>query len=197
MAAPLTFWFDFTSTYSYLSGMRIQEAANAADVEVRYRPFLLGVVLRERGWERGPASFEVKVEYMWRDLERRAAKYGFPFRKPSQFPRNPVLADRVACLAAEEGWVAAFTRGCFAANMIEDRDIADATVVADIAEYCGQNGTAAVERAQQQWVKDLLKANTAAAIEAGIFGAPSFTVGDELFWGDDRLNDALEWAQNA
>ncbi|KAB7624289.1 2-hydroxychromene-2-carboxylate isomerase [Alkalilimnicola sp. S0819] len=193
----LIFWFDFTSTYSFLSGMRIEEAARQAGVSLEYRPFLLGVVLRERGWEnKGPAEFPVKVAYMWRDLERRAAQYGFGFRKPSVFPRHSLLADRVAIHAAAQGWVAAFTRACFAANFADDRDISDEAVLADLIASCGQDAAQVLAAAVSQPVKDRLKTNTAEALSRGIFGAPSFTVGEELFWGDDRLEDALAWAKS-
>jgi 2-hydroxychromene-2-carboxylate isomerase len=196
MSRPaVEFWFEFASTYSYLSVMRIEKAAAAADVEVRWRPFLLGPVFLALGWNDSPFNiYPPKGRYMWRDLERLAAKEGLPFRRPSRFPRNGLLAARVALVGAQEGWVAAFARAVMTANFAEDREIADETVIADILNALGQPAAGVIARAQEGANKLALRAQTERAAELGLFGAPSFRVGDELFWGNDRLEDALAWA---
>ena len=127
----------------------------------------------------------VRGRYMWRDLERLCAKYGLPWRKPSVFPRNTVLAARVCC-AAPTGEV---VRAIYRANFAEDLDIANAVVLARIV------GPEPVGRALSPAVKAQLRANTDEAVRLGIFGAPNFLVGGELFFGQDRLEDALAWAQ--
>jgi 2-hydroxychromene-2-carboxylate isomerase len=196
MSRPaVEFWFEFASTYSYLSVMRIEKAAAAADVEVRWRPFLLGPVFLALGWNDSPFNiYPPKGRYMWRDLERLAAKEGLPFRRPSRFPRNGLLAARVALVGAQEGWVAPFARAVMTANFAEDREIADETVIADILNALGQPAAGVIARAQEGANKLALRAQTERAAELGLFGAPSFRVGDELFWGNDRLEDALAWA---
>jgi len=190
------FWYEFASTYSYLSAMRIETAARAAGVAVLWRPFLLGPIFAQQGWSDSPFNlYPAKGRYMWRDLERRAARHGLPFRRPSRFPRNGLTAARVALVAAEAGWCAALTRAVFHASFAEDREIGEAAVIADIVGALGHDAGATLARAEEPRLKDALRAQTAAAVARGIFGAPSFVVGEELFWGDDRLEEALAWAR--
>ncbi len=193
----LEFWFEFGSTYSYLSAARIEDAAAAAGVSVLWEPFLLGPIFAEQGWDDSPFNvYPAKGRYMWRDLERLCAKYRIPFARPSRFPRDGLLAARVVCLAKEasEPWLPEFVRAVFRANFAEDREIGDATVVHSILDSLGQPGSRLLEQAQAPENKLRLREQTRRAKELGIFGTPSFTVGGELFWGNDRLEDALAWA---
>ena len=195
--ANLGFWFEFGSTYSYLSAARIEGLAAAAGVPVVWEPFLLGPIFAEQGWNDSPFNiYPAKGRYMWRDMERLAAAYRIPFVKPSRFPRNGLLAARVACLAkaASEHWLPGFVRAVFRANFAEDREIGDTAEVRSILDSLGQPGGRLVEQAQVPENKLRLRQQTWRAGELGIFGAPSFVVGDELFWGNDRLEDALAWA---
>lgn len=190
----LSFWFDFASPYAYLSAMRIEAAAARAGVELDYRPFLLGVVMRERGWEKTlPETFPVKLQYIWRDIERQAAKYGLSFRRPDEF-RRPVSAGRIGVLAAAEGWVAPFTRACYSAYFADGRDIGDPAVLAEVVSACGHDGAAVLARSEAPAIRQALRENTEQALARGLFGAPSFTIGEELYWGDDRLDDAIAYA---
>ena len=120
MSRPVAeFWFEFASTYSYLSVMRIERAAQAAGVDIAWKPFLLGPVFLALGWNDSPFNiYPPKGRYMWRDLERLAAKEGLPFQRPSRFPRNGLLAARVALVGVEDGWVApnCSATGCSAAS---------------------------------------------------------------------------------
>lgn len=190
------FWFEFASTYSYLSVMRIERAAEAAGVEVAWRPFLLGPVFLALGWNDSPFNiYPPKGRYMWRDLARLAAKYGLPFQVPSRFPRNGLLAARVALVGVAEGWAAPFARAAMRANFAEDRDIGEPTVIAQILRELALPADDVLVRAQTEDNKLALRRQTESAAELGLFGAPSFRVGDELFWGNDRLEDALAWAR--
>jgi 2-hydroxychromene-2-carboxylate isomerase len=191
----LEFWFEFGSTYSYLSAARIEDAA--AGVPVRWEPFLLGPIFAEQDWDDSPFNiYPAKGRYMWRDMERLCAKYGIPFARPSRFPRSGVAAARVACLAREtsEPWLPAFVRAVFRANFAEDREIGDAAEVGSILDSLGLQGARIVGQAQAQDNRQRLREQTRRAAGLGIFGAPSFVVGGELFWGNDRLEDALAWA---
>ena len=193
----LEFWFEFGSTYSYLSAARIEDAA--AGVPVRWEPFLLGPIFAEQGWDDSPFNiYPAKGLYMWRDMERMCAKYGIPFARPSRFPRSGVAAARVACLAREtsEPWLPAFVRAVFRANFAEDREIGEAAEVGSVLDSLGLQGARIVERAQAPDNKQRLREQTRRAAELGIFGAPSFVVSGELFWGNDRLEDALAWANS-
>ena len=192
----LEFWFDFASTYSYLSASRLETAAERAGVAVSWEPFLLGPIFAEQGWDDSPFNiYPAKGRYMWRDLERLCAKHAIPFARPSTFPRSGLLAARVACLAKAscEPWLPDFARSVFLANFADDREIADAAEVASILDSLGLAGPRIVEQARAPENKQRLRQQTRRAIELGIFGAPSFVVDGELFWGNDRLEDALGW----
>lgn len=192
----LEFWYEFASTYSYPAAMRIERFAEAAGLAVTWRPFLLGPILASQGMSDSPFNlYPVKGRYMWRDLSRICAHEGLPLRHPSRFPRNGLLASRVALVAIEEGWCNAFTPAVFHANFAEDLDIASSEVIGAILEALGRPVEAVFERARSPAIKDRLRAQTETAAARGIFGAPSFTVGEELFWGNDRLEQAIRWAQ--
>lgn len=188
-------WFEPASTYSYLGVSRAPDIARAANVTVVWRPFLLGPIFQSQGWNDSPFNLlPVKGRYMWRDMERQAARYGIAFRRPSVFPRSSVLASRVALLAAEEGWCEPFARAVLAANFAEDRDIASRDVITEIVASLHQDAARALALADAPETKARLRAQTARAQELGIFGAPTFRAGGEIFWGDDRLEQAVERA---
>jgi 2-hydroxychromene-2-carboxylate isomerase len=191
----LDFWFDFASTYSYLAAMRIEEAATARGVEVRWRPFLLGPIFAAQGWTTSPFNiYEAKGRYMWRDMERLAEEGRNALVRPEPFPQNSLKAARLATSADGETWQPSLCRGIFQAEFAEGRDISDDAVLGEIVDDLGQDRSTWLGRTQERAVKDALRARTEAAMAAGIFGAPSFTVGTELFWGNDRLDQAIAWA---
>jgi 2-hydroxychromene-2-carboxylate isomerase len=190
------FWFEFASTYSYPVAMRIEAAAAERGVEVEWKPFLLGPIFAAQGWGDSPFNlYPAKGRYMWRDLERLCVKQGLPLRRPSRFPRSGLLAARVALAGAGEPWLPAFVRAVYHANFAEDRNITDRGVIAELLDGIGLPAAAWISRAESELAKEGLRAQTEDAQHRGIFGAPSFCVGDELFWGGDRLEDALDWAQ--
>lgn len=194
-AKSVDFWFEFASSYSYLAAMRIEPLAREAGVAIRWRPFLLGPVFLSLGWNDSPFNiYPPKGRYMWRDLARLSAKYGLPFKLPSQFPRNGLLAARVALAAAEQPWLPAFVQGVLRANFGEDQDIAEEGVIRTLLLAVGTEPETWLTAARSEPVKTALRNQTTRATELGIFGAPTFLVGDEMFWGNDRLEDALAWA---
>ena len=191
----LEFWFEFASTYSYLSVARIEPLAEAAGVEVRYRPFLLGPIFAAQGWNTSPfVLYPVKGRYMWRDIERRAALYGLPFRIPDHFPQNGLLPARIALIAADEGWCLSFARAVYNAEYAEGLDISEESVIYGLLSSLHQSADQIISRASAEKNKLLLRDSTEEAGRRGVFGAPTFIVGEELFWGDDRLEDALAFA---
>ena len=188
----LAFWFEFASTYSYLSAMRIEAAAQARGVAVDWQPFLLGPIFAKQGWTTSPFNlFADKGRHMWRDVARQSACYGLPFRRPGDFPRNGLTAARIACAARGQPWLPGFVRGVFTANFAEDRDIADPAVLAGVLASLDGADASWVERAAAPEVKAALFRQSREAAALGLFGAPSFVVGGELFWGDDRLDQAI------
>lgn len=195
MARPVEFWFEFASTYSYPAAMAVEEACAQAGVPLVWRPFLLGPVLAAQGLDGSPFTvFPVKGAYMWRDVERLCADAGLEYRKPSAFPRGSVLAARIVQAHADTPWVGAFVRAVYAANFADDRDIADAAVIGEILGAMGLDAAAVIDTAQAPEAKAALRGATEEAQARGIFGAPSFTVGGELFWGHDRMDHAIAWA---
>ena len=191
----MDFWFDFGSTYSYLAAMRVEAACQAAGVELNYRPFLLGPIFTELlGIKDSPFNVEpVRGRYMWRDLERLCEKYALPWRKPSVFPRHSVLAGRVACCAGNA--IGPLVRAIFRANFAEDRDISDPDTIRALVDSIGGDGAQALQLAETPDVRGQLRANTSQAQRIGIFGAPDFVVDGELFFGHERMEDAIAWAQ--
>jgi len=190
----ITFWYDFASTYSYLSAMRISDLASARGVAVSWRPFLLGPIFVAQGWNSSPFNiYPAKGRYMVRDIERLAAARGLAFRMPDPFPQNSLLAARVGTVGIAEGWVAQFTRAVYAAEFADGRQISSPAVLGALLSEIGQDAPRILEAAQSPETKDALRKTTEEAGRLGIFGAPSFTVGEEVFWGDDRLEQALAW----
>ncbi|WP_299846910.1 2-hydroxychromene-2-carboxylate isomerase [uncultured Roseovarius sp.] len=190
----IEFWLEFASTYSYLSALRLPTQTAKAGVSVRWRPFLLGPIFAAQGWNTSPFNiYAAKGTYMWRDMERRADKLGLGFQRPEPFPQNSLLAARVAQAAPEGQEMIAFCHNVYLAQFSEKLDISDPNVIAACAASAGLDAKL-LDQAQTKDNKLALRASTEEAIRQGIFGAPSFVVGDALFWGDDRLEDALDWA---
>jgi 2-hydroxychromene-2-carboxylate isomerase len=200
MSAPaaVEFWFEFASTYSYPASQRIEALAAERGVPVVWRAFLLGPIFHEQGWNDSPFNlYPVKGRYMWRDLERICAGLDLPFRRPSQFPRGSLVAARIVSRFAGEPWVPSFVRAVYRANFAEDRDIAHRDVVTDCLLEGGAPAAAVLADAESPEGKQALRDATAEAARRGVFGAPSFLVGGELFWGNDRLEAALAWDATA
>ena len=189
----MQFWFDFASTYSYVAALRVEDACARGGVSLLYKPFLLGPIFEQQLGIRD-SPFNVREErgrYMWRDLQRLCEKYELPWRRPGVFPRSSVLAGRIACCAGEA--VGPLVRAVFRANFAEDRDIAQPEVLRALVDGIGGDGAQALELAASPEVRAQLRANTAEALRMGIFGAPDFLAAGELFFGQDRLDDAVAW----
>jgi 2-hydroxychromene-2-carboxylate isomerase len=192
----LEFWYEFASTYSYIAAMRIERLAAAAGVAVDWKPFLLGPIFQAQGWNNSPFNlYPAKGRYMVRELERLAAAEGLPFKMPNGFPQNSLQAARLAIVGAHEGWVVPFTKAVYLAEFRDGADISDRAVLEGILRGLKLDPSQLFARIATAEVKDRLKEQTALAQESGVFGAPSFIVGDELFWGNDRLEEALKWAR--
>ncbi len=191
------FWYEFASTYSYPAAMRVAWRAEAAGVSLRWRPFLLGPIFGAQGWNDSPFNiYPAKGRNMWRDLERICEADGIPLTQPPfRFPQNGLKAARIALAGETGGWTPLFTRAVYTANFAHQKDISDDTVLAEILTGLGQSPVDVVAAANSVENKDRLKKQTEEAIARGLYGAPSFTVGDELFWGNDRLDQAIAWAK--
>ena len=190
----MDFWYEFASTYSYPAAMRLEGEAKKAGVDVCWRPFLLGPIFGAQGWNDSPFNiYPAKGKYMWRDMERICAAQGLTLKEPVRFPQNGLRAARIV-LALPEALRPAFTREVYVANFAGQKDISEEDTFARILVALEQEPAPILEKAGSTEIKAALKAQTDEAIAKGIFGAPSFTVGEELFWGNDRLEQALGWA---
>ena len=194
MTPTISFWFDFASTYSYPAAMRIDRLAAAKGVLVEWRPILLGPIFAEHGWKDSPFNlYPMKGSYMVRDLERTCAALDLPFALPKPFPQNSLLCARIAT-ALEGAPRQAFAQAVYQLEFGEGRDISDPLAAAEALRRAGVDA-GLVEKAQEEGMKNALRAATDEAQKHGVFGAPAFTTGDgELFWGNDRLEQALDWA---
>jgi len=197
--AKIEFWYEFASTYSYPTAMRIERLAAEAGVALRWRPFLLGPIFQTLGWNDSPFNiYAAKGHYMWRDLERVCAAEGLPLKLPPfRFPQNGLKAARLALIGEKAGWTPAFTGAVFTANYAEQKDISEDETLAAILTALGVDAAGVFAAANAPENKAALKQQTEEAAARGLFGAPSVTVGDELFWGNDRLEAALLWAKSA
>jgi 2-hydroxychromene-2-carboxylate isomerase len=183
------FFFDLSSPYSYLASTQIGAIAARTQAEVHWRPVVLAAVFKAAE-NTMPAHSPPKARYMLVDLQRWAERYGVPFHFTSRFPLNAMKAHRMI-VAAEAAHgpaaAAALGRRFFDALWIDDVDLGDAAQLTRLADEAGLPGAALLSATESQLVKDRLRANTDEAIARGMFGAPALFVGDELFWGNDRL----------
>ncbi|TNE66161.1 MAG: 2-hydroxychromene-2-carboxylate isomerase [Alphaproteobacteria bacterium] len=191
MRKKLTFYFDFSSAYSYVAQARMDAVFAGLDVDILWRPILLGIIFRENGWT-PVAPGTAKGDYTFHDVERCVRKEGLPLRWPETFPFNGMLAARLF-YALEDEQAVAFARAVFHAAFGEGRDVANPDVLAELLAAVGADVAAATERSGLDAVKAWLREETTAAMAAGVFGAPSFVTDGELFWGADRMEDARDW----
>ncbi len=194
-AGTVEFWFEFASTYSHPAAQRVEALARERGVPVVWRPFLLGPIFAEQGWNDSPFNLHpAKGRYMWRDLERICTAEHIPWQKPTRFPRNGLIAARVAIAAEGEPWLADLVRALYHANFAEDREIGERNVVADVLASLGHDAEGWLARSETPETKLRLRDQTDRARSLGIFGAPSFTAAGELYWGHDRMEAALDHA---
>ncbi len=193
----IDFWYSIGSTYSYLSVMRLAEVTRVSGAGFRWRPFNVRQIMVEQNnipFRDKP----VKAAYMWRDIERRAKKYGLAPHIPAPYPLpGLVLANQVALLGVEEGWGEAYTKATYRRWFEHGQPAGeDPNLMESIAET-GQDPDSVLEKARSERIESLLALATDEAKALGIFGSPTFAVNGEIFWGDDRLDDAVEWARSA
>jgi 2-hydroxychromene-2-carboxylate isomerase len=192
----IDFWYSIGSTYSYLTVMRLAGVEARSGLSFRWRPMDVRSIMVAQN--NIPFKYKpVKTAYMWRDIERRAARYGLHPRLPAPYPLpGLVLANLVATIGAKEGWIRDYTIATYR-RWIEGGDPAgqEPNLSASLSEI-GCDPETILLAAETEEVKRRLRAETEEARKKGIFGSPTFDVEGELFWGDDRLEDAVDWALN-
>ena len=185
-AQRIEFFWDAASPYTYLASTQIEGLAARTGVSLEWRPFLLGKVFEATG-NKAPATNPSKGKHLFTDVMRWARHYGVPMTMPKVFPVNSVLGLRAGIAAGAQGKAAEFAMGLMRANWGEGQDVSQPAVVGGVARAVGLDATALLAAVQEQPVKDQLRANTEEAVKRGAFGAPSFFVGEQMFWGNDRL----------
>lgn len=197
MTNPIDFYFDFSSPYGYLAAEKIDALAAKHSRSVNWRPMLLGAVFKISG-QQPLTGIPMKGSYAKHDMLRSARLLGVKFKLPGKFPINTVapcrafywLATRDAALAKT------FAQAAYRAYFAEDRDISSSEVTANIAAKLGVDKAEVLQALEDPSVKERTKIEVDAAIERGVFGSPFFLVGDEPFWGVDRLADVAEWLRS-
>ncbi|NML17821.1 2-hydroxychromene-2-carboxylate isomerase [Azohydromonas caseinilytica] len=194
MRNHLDFFYFLGSTYTYLAVNRAEDIAARHNVILRWRPFSVRTLMREQN-NIPFANKPAKLKYMWRDIERRALRHGVPFKAASShYPIDAdELANRVATLAAMEGWCPVFTQAAYATWFLENKDPGEIENLSAILLRIGQDPAAVIARANGDAVRGKYVSETGEARKLGIFGSPTFACGTEIFWGDDRLEEAIEW----
>ena len=194
MPATFDFYFFYASIHSYLSVMRVEALVASAGITIRWRPFNLREILIEQG-NTGFTRNPVKMNYFWHDVERRAKRDNIPFTGRAPYPADPdLLALRVGLIASEEGWCAEYSRATFSEWFIGSRAPGVNDHVARVLTSLNRAPQAIIDRANGTEGQQLSQEATDTARQLGIFGAPTFAIGQEIFWGDDRLGDALMFA---
>ncbi|HEY1057689.1 MAG TPA: 2-hydroxychromene-2-carboxylate isomerase [Limnobacter sp.] len=185
-------YFDFSSPYSYLAVARVHRITKPLNIQVRLLPIALGAIFQKLGWQSSPFLAQPrKLDYMWLDVARQARKHQIEFRQPTQFPVGSIRAARIASAYADAHWHDTFCQRVLQAYFVHNQDIAQPEVISRILQQLNLNPDDIMAHAGSDEAKGLLRERTELADRLQLFGAPSMVVGTELFWGDDRLEDAV------
>ncbi len=194
MPKPVQFHFDFSSPYGYLAAQKIEPLAAKYGRAVDWRPMLLGVAFKVAGTQ-PPTSIPLKGEYTRRDLPRSARFHGVEFRMPSKFPIPTQAPARIVLWqrGLDPGACAGLVSALYRAYFVDDRDISDPDIAADVAAQAGASREGARAAIDDPAIKDALKREVDGAIAKGVFGSPFVFVDDEPFWGLDRFDQIERW----
>ena len=191
----IEFWYSIGSTYTYLSTQRLTEIANQKNIEFEWCPF--SVRSRMIEMENVPFMAEKKrdkIDYMWRDVQRRANFYGFDAKVPAPYPLKEFdLANKVAILGKDQGWIKEYTILTYKKWFLEHLEPGSEPNLSSTLREIGLDPDKIINLAQADEIEQKYLKNTEMAKNKGIFGSPSFTVENEVFWGDDRCEDAIKW----
>lgn len=199
MSQPtLEFWYEFSSPYCYLTAKRLADVAKEKGFSVDWKPFLLLSVYQSENRD-APVAVPSKKKFMYRDMERKSAKCGYPYKWPEVFPTFAQLSASIGAVVHGEAWEADYVKGVFELYFEQGKDISgkDPEPLKQFLESLGVSSNEIFARLEQDEFKDALKQNTDKAIEQGIFGAPMFIAKGEMFWGDESLEEAIDHLLNS
>ena len=190
----IDFYFSIGSTYTYLSVTRILDVEKKHQIKFNWKPFSVRMIMKEMNNIPFPKDKINKVNYMWRDIERRAEGYEFFAKTPVPYPLSEFdLANQIAVLGLNFGWGVDYVRLTYKKWFQERKEPAIEPSISEVCKELGLNKDEIIIEAKTKKIKDKYLSNTDAARENKIFGSPSFIVNNELFWGDDRIEDAIRW----
>ena len=192
----IDFFFSIGSTYTYLSVTRILEIEKKEQIKFNWKPFSVRAIMKEMNNIPFPKDKLNKVNYMWRDIERRAEGYGFFAKTPVPYPLSEFdLANQIAILGLDKGWGVDYVRMTYKKWFQENKEPAIDPSITEICDELKINKDEILLEAKKESIEGKYLANTNSARNHKIFGSPSFVVGNEIFWGDDRMEDAINWAK--
>ena len=192
----IDFYFSIGSTYTYLSVTRILDVEKKNQVKFNWKPFSVRMIMKEMNNIPFPKDKINKVNYMWRDIERRAEGYKFFAKTPVPYPLSEFdLANQIAILGLKMGWGVNYVRLTYKKWFQEGKEPAVEPSISEVCKELGLNKDEIIIESKTKEIKDEYFLNTDAARENKIFGSPSFMVDNELFWGDDRMEDAIKWSK--
>ena len=191
----IEFWYSIGSTYTYLSTQRLAQIETENEVIFEWSPF--SVRSRMIEMENVPFMAEKKrdkIDYMWRDVQRRANFYGFNAKVPAPYPLKEFdLANKVAILGKDQGWIKEYTILTYKKWFLEHLEPGSEPNLSSTLREIGLDSESAIKQAQTDEIEQKYLKNTEMAKNNGIFGSPTFIVENEVFWGDDRCEDAIKW----
>ena len=192
----IDFYFSIGSTYTYLSVTRIIDVEKKHQIRFNWKPFSVRAIMKEMNNIPFPKDKINKVNYMWRDIERRAESYGFFAKTPVPYPLSEFdLANQIAILGLDKGWGTDYIRLTYKKWFQDGKEPAIDPSISEICKELGLNKNEIVSEAKSEIFEKKYISNTDAAREKKVFGSPSFIVENEIFWGDDRMEDAINWAK--
>tara|TARA_B100000242_G_scaffold214589_1_gene156406 strand:+ start:964 stop:1554 length:591 start_codon:yes stop_codon:yes gene_type:complete len=192
----IDFFFSIGSTYTYLSVTRILEVEKKNQVKFTWKPFSVRAIMKEMNNIPFPKDKLNKVNYMWRDIERRAEGYGFFAKTPVPYPLSEFdLANQIAILGLEKGWGIDYVRLTYKKWFQEGKEPAINPSITEVCRELNIDKDETISQANSKEIINNYNLNTNSARDNKIFGSPSFVVKNEIFWGDDRMEDAVNWSK--
>ena len=192
----IDFYFSIGSTYTYLTVTRILDVEKKHQIKFNWKPFSVRVIMKEMDNIPFPKDKINKVNYMWRDIERRAEGYGFFAKTPVPYPLSEFdLANQIAILGLDKGWGTDYIRLTYKKWFQEGKEPAIDPSISEICKELGLNKDEIISEAKSEIFEKKYMSNTDSARKKKVFGSPSFIVENEIFWGDDRMEDAIKWAK--
>jgi len=192
----ISFYFSIGSTYTYLSVTRILDVEKKHSVKFKWMPFSVRAIMKEMNNIPFPKDKKNKVDYMWRDIERRAEGYGFFAKTPVPYPLSEFdLANKLAILGLKEGWGVDYVRLTYKRWFQDGKEPATEPNISEICNELKLDKDHVISKANTQDIEKEYLANTDSARKNKVFGSPSFIVNSEIFWGDDRMEDAITWSK--